>query len=255
MPPKITTKDLQDYVKENIGVFHENRLKRLESLKLNTVLRKKNPYLFKAKNITTAHELVKNLLDAYLSSQEEGLFGNFLEGLAIFINEKTYGGWKSSAEGIDLEFTKDQTRYIVSIKSGPNWGNSSQIKKMKDNFVQVQKILRQTNKAMQVQPVNGCCYGRDNKPDKGIYYKYCGQKFWTFISGDEDLYQTMIKPLGYRAKQKNDKFMKSYVKVTNQFTFSFLENFCKDGVIQWQALMRLNSAEQIPGRASKQTKA
>ena len=31
--------------------------------------------------------------------------------------------------GIDLEFDKDGVRYIVTIKSGPNWGNSSQIGK------------------------------------------------------------------------------------------------------------------------------
>jgi len=29
--------------------------------------------------------------------------------------------------------------------------------------------------------VNGCCYGRDNRPDKGDYLKYCGQRFWEFI--------------------------------------------------------------------------
>lgn len=44
-----------------------------------------NPYLFKAKNITTTGELVKGLHDAHLSSQEEGIFGDFLEGLAVFI--------------------------------------------------------------------------------------------------------------------------------------------------------------------------
>ncbi len=253
MPQKITTKDLQSYVRKNIGVFHENRLKKLEDLKLNTILRKKNPYLFKAKNLTVASDLIKSLLDAYLSSQEEGVFGNFLEGLAIFINQKTCGGWKSSAEGIDLEFTKDGIRYIVSIKSGPNWGNSSQVKKMKDNFTQAQRILKQTNKGMHVQPVNGCCYGRDSRPDKGTYYKYCGQKFWAFVSGDENLYKEIIKPLGYGAKKKNDTFRQRYVKVVNQFTLSFMERFCEDGVIQWEELIRFNSAEQIPGRPERKS--
>lgn len=248
MPKKITTEDLRSYVRKNIGTFHANRVKKLEGLKLDTVLRKKNPYLFKAKHLTTASDLVKSILDAYLSSQEEGIFGNFLEGLAIFVNQKTYGGWKSSAEGVDLEFTRENVRYIVSIKSGPNWGNSSQIKKMKDNFSQAQRILRQSNKGMHIQAVNGCCYGRDNRPDKGAYYKYCGQKFWTFISGNDDLYKEIIKSLGYRAKQKNEKFMRSYVKVVNQFTFSFMERFCKDGVIQWEEVIRLNSAESMPGK-------
>ena len=251
MVKTITTEDLQNYVKENIGIFHENRIEKLKNLSLDTLLKKKNPYLFKAKNLTDAHDLVKSLLDAHLSSRDEGVFGIFLEGLAIFVNKKTHGGWKSSAEGIDLEFEKGGIRYIVSIKSGPNWGNSSQVKKMKDNFIQAKRILRQTNQGLNVQPVNGCCYGIDNNPDKDIYYKYCGQKFWTFISGNENLYKEIVKPLGYKAKQKNEKFMQNYERVVNQFTLSFMQRFCEDGVIQWKELMRFNSAEKSTGRSGK----
>ena len=58
-------------------------------------------------NILTAENLVRTLLDAHLSSQEETIFGDFLEGLAIFINAIVYGGRKSAAEGIDLEFDKE----------------------------------------------------------------------------------------------------------------------------------------------------
>lgn len=50
--------------------------------------------------------------------------------------------------------------------------------------------------------VNGCCYGRDKHPDKGDYFKYCGQSFWEFISGYEDLYTGIIEPLGHKAKEK-----------------------------------------------------
>ena len=246
MPQNLTPDDLKKYVKDNIELFHANKLKKLKGLKLKALLKKKNPYLFKAKDLDVASDLVKSVLDAYLSSQEEGIFGNFLEGLAIFINCKIFGGRKSSAEGIDLEFTKENIRYIVSIKSGPNWGNSSQISKMKDYFIRSQKILKQGHKGIHVQPVNGCCYGRDNKPDKGEYYKYCGQKFWTFISDNEHLYKEIIEPLGYEAKQRNDEFMKNYAKVVNQFTSSFMESFCVNGVIQWEELVRFNSSEQPP---------
>jgi len=172
--------EVSEYVKENIGSFHKARLERIKTLKLNTILRRKNPYLFKAKNILLAQDLVRILLDAYLSSQEEAIFGGFLEGLAIFINKKVYGGWKSSAQGIDLEFDKDGTRFIIAIKSGPNWGNSSQIRKMKDDFRKAQKTLRTSNSNLHIVAVNGCCYGRDSKPDKGDYFKYCGQTFWEF---------------------------------------------------------------------------
>ncbi|GBE26604.1 modification methylase DpnIIB [bacterium BMS3Bbin03] len=46
-------------------------------------------------------------------------------------------------------------------------------------------------------------YGRDNKPDKGEYQKLCGQRFWTFLSGDDLLYTDIIEPLGHKAKEKN----------------------------------------------------
>ncbi|MCF2520942.1 hypothetical protein L0660_24960 [Dyadobacter sp. CY351] len=89
-----------------------------------------NPYLFKAKHVLTAEEVVRSVVDAHISSSEEGIFGEFLEGLAIFICGKVYGDRKSSADGIDLEFEKDNIIHIVTIKSGLNWGNSSQKGKM-----------------------------------------------------------------------------------------------------------------------------
>lgn len=98
-----------------------------------------------------------------------------------------YGGWKSGIPGIDLEFDHESVRYIVNIKSGPNWGNSSQISKMKSDFKTAQRTLRTSNSKLNIVCVNGCCYGLDNNPDKGDYYKYCGQKFWEFISGNECL--------------------------------------------------------------------
>jgi len=111
------------YVEARIAPdFHDKRLASLEGLKLDSVLRRKNPYLFKAKGVESAPDLVKQLLSAHLSSQEETLFGAFLEGLAIYLSGHAYGGQKSTTEGLDLEFTREATRYIVSVKSGPNWG-------------------------------------------------------------------------------------------------------------------------------------
>jgi len=130
----ISQEKIAEFVGEHINEFHQKRIEKLKGLKLNKVLKRKNPYLFKAKNVVTAEQLVKGILDAYLSSQEEGIFGEFLEKLAIFVNQKVYNGQKSSAEGIDLEFIKEDVRYIVSIKSGPNWGNSGQIENLKNNF-------------------------------------------------------------------------------------------------------------------------
>ncbi|OIN95802.1 MAG: cytosolic protein [Deltaproteobacteria bacterium CG1_02_45_11] len=241
----ITQEKIVIYVEENIPNFHRNRLEKLEKLKLNEVLKRKNPYLFKVKHITTAGDFIKTILEAYLSSQEESLFGGFLEGLAVYICTYVYGGNKSSAEGIDLEFEKDNAKYIVSIKSGPNWGNSSQINKMKDNFRKAKRVLK-TNilTSQNVIAVNGCCYGKDNSPDKGEYLKLCGQRFWSFISGNEDLYTDIIEPLGHKAKNKNEQFHEAYAKVVNKFTLEFIENFCDpSGAIHWEKVLKYNSGK------------
>ena len=238
---EITTQDVSDYVSQNIGGFHSARLSSLAKLELKKILSRKNPYLFKAKNILTSEDLVRQLLDAHLSSQEETMFGDFLEGLAIFICGKVYGGTKSAAEGVDLEFTKDKLKYIVAIKSGLNWGNSSQISRMVDNFKKAKKILNTNASKVNIVAVNGCCYGRENAPDKGDYLKYCGQVFWEFVSGNPDLYTDIIEPLGYKAKEKNQEFQEQYATLINQFTAEFSKEFCPKGKIDWKKLVELNS--------------
>jgi len=241
--PELQLKDVIKYVEDNIGDFHNRKLQNLKKLKLKKILKKKNPYLFKAKNILTAHDLIKSILDAHLSSQEETLFGEFLEGLAIYICRKVYKGKKSSAEGIDLEFEHGKIKYIVTIKSGPNWGNSQQILRMKDNFIKAKRILRTSSSFINVIAVNGCCYGKDNKPDKGNYFKYCGQKFWKFISGNDRLYIDIIEPLGHQAKKRNEEFLNHYAIIINSFTQEFISEYCKKGRINWEKLLKFNSGE------------
>ena len=232
---------ITSYVENNIENFHRARIDKLGNLKLKTVLKKKNPYLFKAKNMQTAADIVKSITDAFLSSAEETMFGDWLEGLAIYVNKIVYGGWKSSAQGVDLEFDKEGIRYIVSIKSGPNWGNSSQVKKLKEDFVSAKRTLRTSGSKLTIVAVNGCCYGKEKNTDKGDYFKYCGQDFWSFISGESNLYLELIKPLSAQAKKKNDEFMEKYSQVINLFTEEFMREFCKNGIIDWKKLVEFNS--------------
>lgn len=239
---KLNLKDVLQYVEENIGIFHQKRIKSLDDLKLSKVLKRKNPYLYKAKYVLTADQIVRGIVDAHISSNEEAIFGDWLEGLAIFINEKVYNGRKSGITGIDLEFEIDKVRYIVTIKSGPNWANSGQIADMKASFITAKKTIRTSNSNIQVVAINGCCYGKNNKPDKGEYFKYCGQRFWEFISNNKDLYLEIIEPLGHKAKEKNDDFIKSYSNRINIFIKEFTNSFCKEnGEIDWEKLVKFNS--------------
>lgn len=233
----INLDEVRQFVDENIGSFHTNKLEAIKKLKLSKLMKRKNPYLFKAKSVTTAEGFVRKLLDAYLSSQEETMFGNFLEKLAIFVNEKAFNGRKTPAEGLDLDFERDGQRYLVSVKSGPNWGNSSQIKKMKDYFGQARRILGQA-----IVCVNGCCYGKSVNENKGDYVKKCGQSFWEFISGRPEFYREIIEPIGYKAKERNDEFIEEYGMVINRFSKEFMDKFCaENGSIEWEKIVKFNS--------------
>lgn len=242
---KLNLQEVTNYVEHNIGTFHQKRIQSLDGLKLSNVLKRKNPYLFKAKHVLTAEQIVRGLVDAHISSNEETIFGDWLEGLAIFINTQVYNGRKSGINNIDLEFDNENIRYILNIKSGPNWGNSSQIAKMISDFKTDKKILRTSNSNLNVIAINGCCYGKDNSPDKGDYFKYCGQRFWEFISGEENLYTELIEPLGYKAKERNEDFINSYSLMINKFTKELTENFCnKKGEIDWIKIVELNSSKK-----------
>ncbi|MBL7066144.1 MAG: cytosolic protein [Anaerolineae bacterium] len=229
------------YANENIEGFHRKRIVLLEELKLDNLL-KKNPYLFKAKNITTAGNLTVGLLDARLSSSEEKLFGDFLEDLAIFVASKTCNGHKSTAPGVDLEFENNDIYYIVSIKSGPNWGNSSQQSKLAEYLRKAVTRVKQSRHGANVQPVLGICYGKTRTSYLRGYLKVVGQNFWYLVSENKQLYTDIIEPIGYRAKEHNDAFYEEKTRVVNRFTREFIDRFCDDtGAIDWVKLIEFNS--------------
>ena len=242
---KTTDKELNDFIGKEIEMFHNNRIDKIKSIQLKTILQKKNPYLFKAKGLESVEGFIKAILDAFISSSEETMFGDLMEHLAFFICKKEKGGFKSSCEGIDLEFEEDDIRYLISIKSGPNWCNSSQQKKMIQEFKTAQKTLRTSNFKINTRCVNGCCYGKDDNPDKGDYLKYCGERFWEFISGEKDFHKKILKPIEIQAKDKNDEFLENYQKVVNKYVKEFLNEYCNDdGSINWEKIVEVNSGKK-----------
>jgi hypothetical protein len=174
------------FVNSNIDTFHVNRIQAIQKLRLREILKRKNPYLFRAKN----------------------------------------SGQKSSAQGIDLEFNRDDTRFIVAVKSGPNWGNSSQYQSLRENFKRASKVLRQSDHISNVQAVLGMCYRRSREADQGDYIKMYGQRFWEFISGQHNLYIDIVEPLGFEAKRRNETFEQAKDEAANRLIREFMLDFC-----------------------------
>lgn len=235
------------FIEEHIGPeFHDKKLAKLKALTLENILRRKNPYLFKAKRTLTANDFIKAILDATVSSGEETVFGNFLEMVAIHVCQQVFGGRKSGTRGIDLDFEDGSDKYLISIKSGPNWGNANQIKAMVRNFQDAKKTLYTSGggKNLNIKFIEGCCYGRDNACEKGTHQKLCGQRFWELISGGSiTLYTDIIEPIGHLAKEKNEALDEIYTAKLNSFTAQFVTRFCQNGLIDWMKLVEYNSSK------------
>ena len=73
---------------------------------------------------------------------------------------------------MDLEFERDNVLYVVEIKAGWNWGNSSQLKQLKINAKNAKELLEK-EKGKKVIIINGCCFGKkkNRKPQEDGYYK------------------------------------------------------------------------------------
>lgn len=154
----------------------------------------------------------------------------------------TCGGHKSTAPGVDLEFINNGIHYVISIKSGPNWGNSSQQDKLEEDLKNAVARVKQSKRGVNVQSVLGICYGKTKTSYLRGYLKIVGQNFWYLISENRDLYTDIIEPVGYRAKEHNDAFMQEKGRVMNRFTKQFVERFCDEsGAIDWRRLIEFNS--------------
>jgi hypothetical protein len=233
---------VERFVEARITEFHERRALNVESLKLLQVLGAKNPYLFRAKNIQSASQMIEALLDARLSSAEEGLFGGFMEALAVFVSEEKCNGRKSGITGIDIELERGGVRYLIAVKSGKAWGNATQHKKLRENFLTAQKVLKQNKAIGELQPTLGICYGRFKTVNNGAFLHIGGQSFWELISGEQDLYMDIIEPIGHRAKEFNDEFNTKRANAMNRMVREFTERFClADGAIDWPKIVSLVS--------------
>ncbi|GAC1381939.1 MAG: hypothetical protein NVSMB33_08920 [Ktedonobacteraceae bacterium] len=113
-------------------------MKKLSDLKLRDVLRKKNPYLFRAIGLQKVSEIVTQILTAYMSSSDETIFGDaFFEPIVKLCS----GGVVSPSKGVDVAIETATVYKAISVKSGPNIFNSSQSEKQDQEFKSLRSRL------------------------------------------------------------------------------------------------------------------
>jgi hypothetical protein len=233
------------FVNDHISDFHTARLKSVQKLTLEKILSNKNPYLFRAKNLILPQTLIESIVNAHISSSEEELFGQFLEQVALFIATQVHSAFKSTRPGVDLEFADSEHYYIVQIKSGVKWGNSSQHKKLRQDFETAMAELALAYPQLTPQAVLGICYGKTKPAYKENYLQLVGQAFWHFISGNPQMYLEIIEPLGFRAKAHTDYFLEQRNAIIVQLVGRFIQEYYTDGRINWQKIVEFNSGNGV----------
>jgi hypothetical protein len=238
MKQSMTYEEIEVLVRNCLLSFYQRRISKLSGLQLQTALRKKNPYLFRAIGIQTANDIVAQILQAFMSSSDETIFGNeFFEPLA----KKISGGTVSGSEGVDIVIETDTKYTAISVKSSPNAFNSSQAKRMNDEFNKLRSRMLKIQK--QFDPMLGHCYGKVNsEPKQYTYRRRSGQVFWEEISGDPDCYLKIMQLMGDLPNEHLTRYREEYEKALNRFTRDFLNDFATtDGEIDWDKLLIFNS--------------
>ena len=227
-----------------LETFYANLIEKIDGLNIKKVMKLKNPYLYRAKAMQSASEIVESVLTAFVSSSEETIFGNcFFEPIAIAAS----GGNKALAEGIDIMIQDNTTNTIsaIAVKSGPAVFNADSKKRQEQNFMVASKLAQQVK--ARYEAYIGYCYGKKKDSGRGkpkMYQELAGKRFWTELTGDEDFYIKIIGYMGTMPEKYVADYKESYNKAANRLVREFSNSFCKeDGSIDWEKLVEFNSGD------------
>lgn len=240
---------LEAKIAELLDNFYNRRLSVINDLNLGKALSRKNPYLFKAVGVETGQEIVEQLLSAYMSSSDEGIFGDaFFEPLAKFAS----GGTVSPSEGVDIAIETDSKYTAIAVKSGTSVFNADSKKRQIQNFEALEARLKKLQKHF--DPLIGYCYGKKRAKKESKIRQLAGQAFWAEITGDDDFYLKIIRLMKDKPRQHLEEYKVAWDKAVNRFTKQFLNDFCnEDGSIDWEKLTEFNSKD-YPQKESKSQK-
>ena len=227
-----------------LETFYGTLIEKIDGLNIQKVMKRKNPYLYRAKAMQSATEIVDSVLTAFVSSSEKTIFGNcFFEPIAIAAS----GGNKALAEGIDIMIQNNETNTIsaIAVKSGPSVFNADSKKRQEQNFTAASKLAQQAK--ARYEAYIGYCYGKKKESGRGkpkMYQELAGKRFWAELTGDEEFYIKIIGYMGTMPEKYVADYKESYNRAANRLVREFSNSFCRDdGSIDWEKLVEFNSGD------------
>ena len=234
--------------------FYGSLINKIDAINIKDVMKSKNPYLYRAKSLHKSDVIINSVLQAFISSSEETIFGNcFFEPLAI----AACGGEKSTTTGVDIELNDSarNIRYVIAVKSGTSIFNADGVRKQEDNFKEANRTLKTSGGRTGFSAIVGYAYGTKNVTGRGkakIYEEVAGEEFWETLTGDKDFYIKIISFMDKLPEQYIDEYKESYDKAYNRLVRDFTMEFCnEDGSINWEKLVAYNSGS--PKRIKQET--
>ncbi len=235
---------LEKAISDSLEKFHKQRLLAAQKLQALPLLRRKNPYLYRALGYEIAADLMRALLESHLKESDETIFGNtFFEPIALL----ALGGHVAEAPGVDIVKETENRILAVAVKSGPNVFNASQKRRQNAEFNTLRSRLQKTQKAF--DPLLGHGYGRfvQGPSDSKNYRDSSGQAFWEEITGDPEFYLELIRLMRDEPRRYKEEFDREWGAIINRLTQEFTVQFClPDGHIAWERLVELVSARPAP---------
>ena len=213
-------------------VFAKPFAERLSELTLAAIIKAKNPYLYRASGIETCHDLVRRVLQDYVSASVEGDFGKFFESVARVAS----GGVKPVGGGeVDLDVRNEEVATLYAIKSGAKGFNSSSFDKAKRDLNSAEQRLRQDR--IRTEKKVAFAYGRKKTTFAEGIERLSSRDFWSEISGDPNFYKKLLDACGIMAPLYTADMQAPY----NDLLAEASDLVCEGDEIDWDKVLRLVS--------------
>jgi hypothetical protein len=228
----LTERQAARLVEEFEAVFARPFASRLLSLRLLDVIRGKNPYLYRASGIRTCEDLVRRVLQDFVSASVEGDFGKFFESVARVVS----GGVKPVGGGeVDLDIRDGDVARLYAIKSGPKGFNSSSYDKAMRDLNSAERRLRQDR--VRTEKKVAFAYGKRQSSFADGIERLSSKQFWAEISGDERFYEKLLQVCGILAPLYSADMQAPYEGLLREAQ----ELFCVENEIDWDKILKLVS--------------